>query len=113
MTMTAKMWEHLEKIAAAEDERAAQNGRIDGFAGRGLAYILWPDSPGWYKVSRRGSTPAGGAMGATMPMKGARAGWALQAEGYLGVRKSLSQNVFYLTEAGRRALAQRLSAATE
>lgn len=42
-----------------------------GVTPRELARLMWPDSVGWAKRSRRGSTHAGGALGATMPMKGA------------------------------------------
>lgn len=42
-----------------------------------LARKRWPDSPGWKRVSNRGSTPAGGALGATMPMKAATVLWRL------------------------------------
>lgn len=48
---------------------------------REVAYALWPNSEGWEKVSRRGSTPAGGARGATMPMKAATLLWRLHGLG--------------------------------
>lgn len=115
MTMTEKMWEHLTKIAAAEEyERRDRGGYFEGFPGRAIARILWPDSEGWKKVSRRHSTPAGGAMGATMPMKGAKAAWNLMREGMMfHTSTSHHQTLFHVSDAGWKALAQRLFNATE
>jgi len=48
---------------------------------RDVARALWPDSPGWEQRARRGSTAAGGALGATMPMKAATVLWRLHARG--------------------------------
>lgn len=69
-------------------------------APRDVAMQMWPDSKGWNKVSRRGSTPAGGARGATMPMKAATLLWRLQGMGYAG----LDDYRWHITERGRRAL---------
>jgi hypothetical protein len=106
---TPKMMEHLRKIAAAEDEERERMGEravyFRGFAGRGIARILWPDSKGWEKVSRRGSTPAGGAMGATMPMKGARAAWELCRRGLVVVESTdHHQSLFRVSHKGRAVL---------
>jgi hypothetical protein len=49
---------------------------------RELAEALWPDSRGWDRRSRRMATPAGGALGATMPMKAATLLWRLHRRGY-------------------------------
>lgn len=46
-----------------------------------MAMEMWPDSPGWNRRSRRSSTPAGGALGATMPMKAATLLWRLHRKG--------------------------------
>lgn len=55
--------------------------RSYGWAPGVLARQLWPDSKGWQKRSRRGSTPAGGALGATMPMKAASMLWRMRGLG--------------------------------
>lgn len=72
----AKMLRILADEADAADAMVAEKGdSLYGgrryMAPREVARAMWPDSPGWDKVSRRGSTPAGGARGATMPMKAA------------------------------------------
>lgn len=69
---------------------------------REVAMALWPDSPGWSKISRRGSTPAGGALGATMPMKAAALLWRLQR---LGLATVEGDNQWRPTRAGRREVA--------
>jgi hypothetical protein len=50
-------------------------------APRQLAEMRWPDSRGWSQRSNRGSTAAGGALGATMPMKAATVLWRLKEKG--------------------------------
>lgn len=70
---------------------------------RSVARVLWPDSPGWDKVSRRGSTPAGGALGATMPMKAAQILWRLREHGMADL--PYDSNRWSITEKGRAYLA--------
>lgn len=50
-------------------------------APRQVAQRLWPDSPGWKRVSRRRDGEGAGAAGATMPMKAATLLWRLQGRG--------------------------------
>lgn len=68
---------------------------------RELAMIRWPDSPGWKKVSKRGSTPAGGALGATMPMKAATVLWRLAGH---GLAQCDRYNEWTITTKGRNHL---------
>jgi hypothetical protein len=56
---------NVETAQAAKGESPQWRGATC----REVARLMWPDSPGWDKRSRRRSTPAGGALGATMPMK--------------------------------------------
>jgi hypothetical protein len=70
-----------------------------------LAEALWPDSPGWDRRSRRMATPAGGALGATMPMKAASLLWRLHRKGYAalapaGFWESHNTNRWEITASG-------------
>lgn len=47
---------------------------------REFAQLMWPDSPGWETRTRKFGG-AQGAVGGTMPMKGARLLWRLHALG--------------------------------
>ncbi len=78
-------------------------GNPSGAAPRQIARMLWPDSIGWRKVSNRGSTPAGGAMGATMPMKAATVLWRLH--GYGLAWHDMTSYDWYVTDRGKRVLA--------
>lgn len=71
-----------------------------GVAPRQIAYMMWPDSKGWDKRSNRGSTPAGGALGATMPMKAATILWRLFP--HYAVHRNYA---WYVTDRGRKYLA--------
>lgn len=70
-----------------------------------LAEALWPDSPGWGRRARRMATTAGGALGATMPMKAAQLLWRLRGKGYAELGRepltgATSSNRWRITEAG-------------
>ena len=66
---------------------------------------MWPDSPGWQKVSRRYATTSGGAKGATMPMKAAQLLWRLRDLGYARKRTgAVLENTWEPTDRGRAAL---------
>jgi hypothetical protein len=52
-----------------------------GLSARAVARALWPDSPAWNKRTRRGATHAGGALGATMPMKAGALLWRMRSLG--------------------------------
>lgn len=104
----ARMLRVLADEADAADALVAEKGD-SLYAGRRymapreVAKALWPDSPGWGKRSHRGSTPAGGAMGATMPMKAATLLWRLCPH-YTRQRAGHGA-CWTITDAGRRALA--------
>lgn len=75
---------------------------------RELARARWPDSPGWQRVSNRRSTPAGGALGATMPMKAATVLWRLHTHGLadrVGASYDHLANLWQPTRSGLRWLA--------
>jgi len=72
---------------------------------RDVAQVMWPDSEGWEHRSRRGATPAGGAMGATMPMKAATVLWRLHTA-RLAWHDSLRSRPWSITPAGRAYLAE-------
>lgn len=67
-----------------------------------VARILWPDSRGWKVRSNRGSTAAGGALGATMPMKAAVLLWRLERR---GCARHDQHNQWFATSLGRDVLA--------
>lgn len=73
-----------------------------GTTPRTVARELWPDSKAWGRRTNRGSTPAGGAMGATMPMKGARMLHGLRKLGYASQGE---YGTWSPTKAGREAVA--------
>lgn len=68
-----------------------------------IARMLWPDSDGWKRASNRGSTPAGGAMGATMPMKAAVVLRRLRELRCAEIHP-VGRNRWAITQAGRSAL---------
>lgn len=70
---------------------------------REVAERMWPDSPGWAQRSRRHATAAGGALGATMPMKGATMLWKLRDRGLAHLTDT---NLWQITEEGKIVLAQ-------
>ncbi len=91
----------------APQRRALQfvNDNPPNVAPRQLAMLMWPDSPGWEKRSRRGSTPAGGALGATMPMKGATMLWRLRDKGLVRLSDTiLHAQLWEITAKGQEAL---------
>lgn len=111
MTVTPKMLEHLRKIAAAEEAEMAamteaQARHFNGFPGRAIAKILWPDSTAWNRRTRGSNARAGGnAMAGTMPMLGAKAARALGYEGLLSEHSSSHhQSSWRMSERGRRYL---------
>lgn len=72
-----------------------------------FALLMWPDSKGHRKVSRRSSTPAGGAMGAGIKMSAGVFLWRLVRSGlaWSGTTGFAShQNVFSISAAGQKAL---------
>lgn len=70
MNITEPQMRTLKVLAELVDEPVGPAQRRRGpVHPRMVAKALWPDSPGWEKRSRRGSTRSGGALGATMPMK--------------------------------------------
>lgn len=81
MSLTKPQRLMLEALRDACDQKRPDGQPVGYGTPRQLAYIRWPDSPGWRKRSNRGSTPAGGALGATMPMKAATVLWKLQRHG--------------------------------
>lgn len=104
--MTAPQRRALEALVALSDKPWGTAQRPHGWATpSAVAQFLWPDSEGWTKASRRGSTPAGGALGATMPMKAAKLLWRLFDLHY-AYRES-DGNQWYPTSEGRRALEER------
>jgi len=98
MSLTDPQRRLLRVLADEPDER--------GMSPRSIARALWPDSRGWERRSNRGSTPAGGALGATMPMKAATMLHRLQALGLVSQwgPAGLSDSLWWLTDAGRSAL---------
>lgn len=75
--LTAPQRRALETLRDLIDAKPEFPGYDRTVNPRAVAQALWPDSPGWDKRSSRRSTPAGGAMGATMPMKAATLLWRL------------------------------------
>lgn len=65
------------------DMRAARSPEHYRITGRGMARMMWPDSPAWEKRTRRRGSNHPGQMGGTMPMLGARLLWALGDAGLL------------------------------
>ncbi|MFE6966948.1 hypothetical protein ACFVAJ_17690 [Agromyces sp. NPDC057679] len=77
-----------------------------GHTGRSLAAALWPDSPAWHRRTR-GRNGRNGALGGTMPMRGATAGWALHSIGLADVTENEHhQPRFTINTSGRDALQQ-------
>ena len=76
-----------------------------GHTGRSLAQVLYPDSDAWAKTTR--SRPGfQGSKGGTMPMLGAKVARGLADKNLVRVEYTdYHQAVFYITDAGRRALA--------
>lgn len=72
----------MSKVTPAQLRALRVLATGEHMAPRAVALALWPDSIGWKKISRRGSTPAGGALGATMPMKAAQLLWRLRDHGF-------------------------------
>lgn len=68
-----------------------------------IARMLWPDSDGWKRASNRGATTAGGAMGATMPMKAAVVLRRLRELRCAEIHP-VGRNRWSITQGGRRAL---------
>lgn len=78
-----------------------------GVPGRTVASALWPDSPAWNKRTRKHGTNDPGAIGGTMPMKGARAARELNELGLVHINYTEHhQALFRISEAGRRLLEQ-------
>lgn len=75
--------------------------REDGATGRMVARMLWPDSPAW----RRMSAGWNGAEGKTMPAHAGALCWRLQKQGLVRTRfDDMSRTLFYISDAGRKAL---------
>jgi hypothetical protein len=71
--------------------------------GRSMAKALWPNSPAWEKrTRRRGGGNQSGAVGGTMPMKGAKVLWDFQTE---GLAFQEIDREWTISERGRQALA--------
>lgn len=103
VTLTKPQALMLAVLREACDQRRPDGRAFEYAAPRQLAKMRWPDSPGWRKVSSRGSTPAGGAMGATMPMKAATVLWRLQGK---GLALCEDYNRWTITDKGRRWLTE-------
>lgn len=71
--------------------------------GREIAQKMWPDSPG-HRVRPHRHDGRNGGKGATMPMLGAKAGWALVRLGLAYQYPRLSQTTFGITQQGETAL---------
>ncbi|WP_025157283.1 hypothetical protein [Leifsonia aquatica] len=95
----------LRALAAIRDLNDDDYEGSLGTPGRAIAAKLWPDSPAWEKRTRKHGTNDPGAMGGTMPMKGARVAWELSRLGLVHHRSnSVNQALFKITDAGRRYL---------
>lgn len=99
----------LRALAALRDISDAPRGPGLSAPGkavpRQVALALWPDSLGWKRVSRRRTTgrgEAGGALGATMPMKAATLLWRLKAAGMAWAERD--SNAWTITQRGRDLL---------
>lgn len=103
-TLTPPQLRALTALRDISDKPRGSAGRPRGSASpREIAHELWPDSPGWTRVSKRGATAAGGALGATMPMKAATLLWRLDAAG-VGESPAIDSNAWTITQRGRDLL---------
>ncbi|MBF4459485.1 hypothetical protein [Pseudoclavibacter sp. VKM Ac-2867] len=108
MSATKRLtWPQYNALRALRDACDQPLGDTQTPAGKAtpaqLARILWPDSAGWKRTSRRSSTPAGGALGATMPMKAATVLWRLRTL-HLADLLPASRNRWEITAKGRASL---------
>ncbi|KQO98614.1 hypothetical protein [Leifsonia sp. Leaf264] len=86
---------------------ALEGASTEGATGRELAKQLWPDSPAWDRRTRGRSGNRNGALGGTLPMKGAKAGHDMVNLGYARVLYTeYSQPLFSITDTGRAVLAR-------
>lgn len=92
MKLTAPQRRGLEILAAEERP----------IAPRDFAMAMWPDSIGWTKRTRKFGGNDPGAMGGTMPMKGATLLWRLAD---LGCASQLEYR-WVITERGRQRLTE-------
>lgn len=96
--LTAPQRRALELLAGLTDTKAAVSPKD-------LAMALWPDSEAWTKRNRgRRTGTISGAVGGTMPMKGARLLWALHARG-LAMKEDGDRNLWFVSALGRQVLA--------
>lgn len=72
----------------------------DDFTPRTFAMALWPDSPAWQRRTR-GRDNRSGAIGGTMPMKGAKELWRLRD---LGFARERPDGRWTITSVGRAHL---------
>lgn len=101
--MTPPQLRALRALAAICDSPLGTAQIPSGYATpTDVAWGLWPESKAWGRRTNRGSTPAGGAVGATMPMNAATLLWRLCRLGY-AVKYDRRWSV---TPAGRRALSE-------
>lgn len=77
---------------------------------REVEHPMSQDVTDWAKRSRRFATAVGGALGATMPMKGATMLWKLRDR---GLAQLDGTNHWQITEKGQRVLTESTTAAGE
>lgn len=105
MSLTGPQMRALQALADLSDEPHGTAGIAWGYSTpKAVAKRLWPDSPGWGKVSsRRSNRVKTGAYGATMPMKAATLLWRLSARGC--AECAFDSNKWTVTDRGRGVLA--------
>lgn len=91
------------------DEPMGTAERPAGYASpRSVARVMWPDSVGWTKRTRKYGGNDPGAVGGTMPMKAAAVLWRLHPE-----FATCERNRWTITYAGRRYLDQLAGGGTQ
>ncbi|WP_159600261.1 hypothetical protein [Agromyces humi] len=106
--LTAFQFRVLEALLEQTDRPAASTP--PWHTGRTLAQSLWPYSPAWTRRTR-GRNNRNGALGGTMPMKGAKAAWDLVDLGFASATEDENyQPRFTISAAGRDALTHKSTA---
>lgn len=114
--LTEPQWRALAALRALVDEPRVTGGPPAGHTTpRQVAERLWPDSEAWHRRTRgRRTGTANGAVGGTMPMKGAQLLWRLWNHRYARLLDERDyrhlagrpHNLWTITDAGRQALTE-------
>lgn len=114
-TLTEPQWRALAALRDLVDEPRPNGDPAGHTSPRQVAERLWPDSEAWHRRTRgRRTGTVNGAVGGTMPMKGAQLLWRLHERRYARLLDEhdyrhlagQSHNLWTITHDGRQALAE-------